>query len=201
MDRNKLLILDINGLLCHKVNKPCDGEESDSEDINKNYLDRKFYKVYSRPGVDKFLIWCLENHDVAIWSSTTNYNAEPILKWLFPKHEMLSRLKFDWYRNNTNLDPDFGLDSRVENYDTVKNLKNVWSHPYINESRKYSKTNTIIIDDSVRKTRFNNSDNVLIVDKYSPLNWSESDEDICWVEDIQNKIIEKFEIIDLKHAL
>lgn len=191
----KLLVLDLNGLLCYKVHPPYE-KNSDND-----FLDRKFYRVYRRPGVEEFLIWCMDNYDVAVWSSTTTFNAESILKWIFPKRGMLFKLRFSWYRNNTNLDPDFELDPRVENYDTVKNLANIWSHPNINESRQYSKTNTLIIDDSIRKTRFNNSDNVLIVEKFAPLSLLSSDNDICWVEDIQNKIIEKFEIIDLKHTV
>lgn len=195
MPGKPLLVLDINGLLCYKVKqpymKPDDG----------NFLDRKFYRVYRRPGVEEFLEWCLKNYDVAMWSSTTTYNAQPILKWLFPLRGTLKPVKFSWYRDRTNLDPDYNIDNRVQNHDTVKNLVNIWSDPYVNDSRRYNKFNTLIVDDSVRKTRFNNEDNVLIVDKYSPIACEASEENTSWVELLQDRIVEKFDTLKLSSCL
>ena len=158
----KLIILDINGLLCHKERLP--QSEIDAMPDSDEYLKRRIYIVRKHTDVDKFLEWCFDNYHVAFWSSTTSYNAKPIIDQLLNTSDIPKRAKFIWYRDRTRLDPDYGVNNDIKEHDTVKTLSDVWSHPYVNQYRLYSNTNTLLVDDSARKTRFNHPDNVVNFD-------------------------------------
>lgn len=187
MDATKpkdLLILDMNGLVCYKEKPPYNNSE-----LPQDFLERNSYRVYKRPGADMFLRYCLKKYNVAIWSSTTQYNVKPILNWIF-KPKQLRKLAFIWYRNQTKLDPDYGKSEypSITEYDTVKNLADVWSNPYFNRLRKYGKTNTLIVDDSSNKVRFNPKNNVLVVESYKGFSNTINNkkcEDIMEYEDIK----------------
>lgn len=166
-----LLILDINGLLCRKVQK-------DHPEAN---LVRPGYGVILRPGYKEFLEQCYAQYDVAFFSSTTKRNAEVILK-AFLSTEQFKQTKFIWYRDRTSLDPDWHADQiesdnswndttwqkeEIKTHSTIKLLQNVWNNPMINAQRKYNTSNTLICDDSAMKLRYNPQKNCLIVPAFA----------------------------------
>lgn len=166
----KLVILDLNGLLIDKVrNFKCDIT------TDLDYLDHPNGKIriFKRPEAEWFIETLLEKYDVAVWSSTTKPNAEFMLNAVFSK-DQIKQLKFVWYRARTQLDPDYGKDETVKDFDTVKRLEQVWLDPYINTSRQYSVENTVIIDDEMHKIRHNPEQTRIIAEVFDYRSYDEN---------------------------
>lgn len=159
---SRLLLLDINGVLCCKYKKDNDLSERLS---HSDLLELKSYSVMLRPGYREFLNFCYEHFTVAFFSSTTRQNANAILeKILTPEHK--SKTLFRWFRDRTQLDPHYGIIPEIEKHDTVKKLEDVFNCPLFNEDRKYGLGNTLLCDDSAQKTRFNESKNIVIFPEF-----------------------------------
>jgi len=171
----KLLILDLNGLLVSKQNKPIK---------NCCYAEHKCgkYYVYLRPQVFEFIEQILNLYDVAIFSSTTFKNAMPIVELLFKEQQ--SKLKFKWFRDRTEYDPD------TDDHSTIKELVRVWRNPTANWERTYNKHNTLICDDDLSKVRFNSENNYLVVAKFDP----KTENDLV-LEDLVAQIEDKFSVM------
>lgn len=147
----RLILLDLNGVLCRKIT---------SGPMPENAFDLRAYAVEPRPGVTEFLEFCYSHYAVGFFSSTTFKNADPILKKLLtPEQYKLSTIK--WFRDRTRFDPD------NTNHETVKVLKDLFENPVTNYDRVWNETNTLLIDDSEQKTRFNSKGNVLLVKSYT----------------------------------
>lgn len=135
----RLLILDINGLLCCKIKS------------------NAWYDVVIRPGVTTFLSHCYNHYRVAFFSSTTQQNAEPILVHLLTRKQIMNT-EFVWYRDRTHRD-----DRDPTGIKTIKKLSDVFDNPVINQHNAYHPGNTLIVDDEASKMIFNDPRNVLIV--------------------------------------
>lgn len=146
----RLLILDINGLLCCKVSK------DHVPDARTEILELGKYNVILRPHARKFLECCYRDYTVAFFSSTTYTNANLILEKLLTAQQKESTC-FRWFRDRTRLDSAGNKD-----YDTIKNLADVFDNPVINEKRIFNWSNTLLCDDSKIKTRFNPDKNIII---------------------------------------
>lgn len=194
----KLVILDVNGISACKVKK---------NTFTGTYqkVDLKVYNFVLNPAIRDFINELFDKkYEVAIWSSTTYRNASSVIEKVFTP-EQKENLVFEWYRDKMKvrlewhevepeLDPEYGLNENIKSYDTVKNLEKVFKSPLINSEGIYNKTNTILIDDSVFKTRFNNSENLIIVPSYNLdeiLNLKQKD-------DIVDILIEERNLIDKK---
>lgn len=203
-DQRQLLVLDINGLLCRKVKKY-------SEEHIQVDLQLQSYGVKLRPGYRKFLTRCYTKYDVAFFTSTTQRNAEIILKKLLTKKQF-KQVKFVWYRDRTYLDPDwyaFGesachqkhsyeisahpswefenfQEEQIQKHSTIKHLSAIWRNPIINAERKYSEKNTLICDDSYMKLRLNPRSNCLPILPYV------KDEEEQTLNDVWKEIVKQF---------
>lgn len=155
----RLLILDINGVLCCKVSK--DSKIGDALEL----LVLNAYTIIMRPGYREFLDFCYKNYTVAFFSSTTYSNASVILEKLLT-HEQKSATAFCWFRDRTHSDPDYQKDSNIRIHDTIKILSDVFDDPTVNAEHKYHSRNTLLCDDSKTKNRFNNSNNVVIFEPF-----------------------------------
>lgn len=183
-----LLILDVNGLICRKEKK---NDDSMVDETTQVYIDFDFYKVYRRVGVDNFLIALFDKYRVGFWTSTTERNAGKIIDWIIPK-SVKDQLHFIWFRDRTRLDPDYGVTDGIEHYDTVKTLTDIWQNPHINYKRTYNERNTLLVDDSVKKTRFNSEHNVLIVEPFGAAEVATE-----WIDEALLKISTKFQLMDI----
>ena len=159
----RLIILDINGVLCHKyfVGKLNGKEISKLKDLPFEQITLRSFIVFVRPHAYKFLDFCFENFDVGFFSSTTYQNAWSILEKLLSK-EQQKQVKFYWYRDRTRLDPEYPKDG-IENFDTVKKIKDILESPIVNRNRDYTNRNVVLIDDSEDKTRFNDKKNIYTI--------------------------------------
>lgn len=154
-----LILFDVNGVLCFKVREKTELAGLDDQDIIK----AASYWMVLRPGIVEILRRLSKEHTLGIFSSTTFKNVNPILSVL-EKHGVKFSIKA--YREYTQLDPDFEKNDNIKEFDTVKRLNMIWQHPYFNTQRQWNERNTLLIDDSTLKTRFNNDANVLIVESF-----------------------------------
>ena len=156
---NKLLILDINGLLCKRIDKDV------VYDSKLKCVKLPGYNVILRPHYKEFLQHCYHYYHVAIFTSGSKRNTKVILDALLTK-EQLKNTQFIWCRDRNRLDPDFNTDIFTTSFDTIKYLQDVYDNPIINEHRIYNDTNTLLLDDSHRKCRFNNPNNFMICNTF-----------------------------------
>lgn len=150
----KLLILDINGVLCCKVNK------NSNINLQMQTINLNNYTVILRPGCREFLEYCYKNYNVGFYSSTPFYNANAILNILLTKEQHQNTI-FKWYRDRTHIDPE------NKKFGTIKKIEDIFDNPVINEKFLYSYNNTILCDDSFSKTRFNNYKNIIIIPTFT----------------------------------
>jgi hypothetical protein len=132
----KLVLLDVNGVL--------------------GYKEKGKFVFYS--GVQDFLKQLKEKYIVGIFSSTTDKNVSKILfrltkNWKEEFHPIMDRSMTCF-------------DNEGESYETIKLLIQFWENPVHNAERKWCCSNTLLLDDSRKKVRLNDTRNVLIVEHY-----------------------------------
>lgn len=173
MNNPKLLLLDINGLLCKKVAK----------NINTNLqtIDLHSYRVILRPYYKEFLHFRYTHFHIGFYSSTSQRNADIILKGMLTENQMHDTCLF-WFRDQTKLD----IESTNE-YDTVKPLNDVYH--YFNGF--FNKTNTLLIDDSYQKIRYNDMNNILLCHQFKGV---ESDTHLI---ELMSMIVYRYDMIKL----
>ena len=161
----KLVIFDLDGVFFDRVKL----KDLDQSDLDQNELDdRKYYdyvwmRYYIKTGLYKFIYECSKKYDIAIYTSITNNNVHNILKKIFGV-QYKKKFKFILAREYVKFDPDYGDDPDTENYDTVKYLDDIFMSPIYSKNRTYNKDNTVIVDDSYKKIRFNDPKNVILFD-------------------------------------
>lgn len=172
----KLLILDLNGLFCYKLIKVINEVPVPPELIAeaKKKLEHlkcsvgEYYDIYFHPGAKDFIKWCLNNFEVGLYSSTTWYNVNIILKGVVTKKER-GKLKFIWCRDRCLLHPKYGTDGKVKKYDTIKDLSLIVKNPVLNYKREYTMENILAIDDSLEKMIYNPEGSYIIIEAYDPI--------------------------------
>lgn len=152
MRQIKLILLDVDGVLLVRTNK--------KEDYPYFKQGKKF--CYVRPGAKEFIAACASKYDIVIYTSMMYSNVKSVLNQAFGLNFIKYNINFICSREYTKLDPDYKHNPNIKSYDTIKLLDNVLSSPIINENRKYNIENTILIDDSYRKVRFNDISSVII---------------------------------------
>ena len=194
-----LLLLDINGVLCIKITKLeynkiiKDNTDAFSE---MKVIKLLSYYVVVRPGCYEFLDFVYTNFDVGYFSSTTQKNARGILNSVISQ-EQEDETKVFWFRDRTHFDPDSGsiqgvnyiTNTSATVFDTIKLLSDIYDNPILNHRRQYNGGNTILCDDSERKTRFNNSNNVIIFPKF------DGNKDDVVLFEMMDIISERFEML------
>jgi hypothetical protein len=163
-ESKNLVLLDLDGLLFIRIKKREIADKMDEIKSTYNTFEHKVYLYVLRPGYDVFIDYCLENYHVGIFSSITKENISIVVDNVFGSR--VDKLKFILDRNLTKLDPDFGNPKynhlHIKPHDTIKNIYDVISNPIINTNRIYDLYNTIIVDDSFRKLRFNRWDSICV---------------------------------------
>lgn len=152
----KLIILDMNGLLIHRLFT----KNKESKDILPDVKHIGNFLVWKRPGAEELLNFLLENFDVAIWSSMSKYNLNPFVNYIFDDSEnnRKDKLKFVWDQTNC---------ESVKHPETDKKplfLKNI--SDVCKEFPEYEKYNILLVDDSKLKSRNNSPYNLYLVDDW-----------------------------------
>lgn len=190
-DDKPLLILDVNGLLCYKLYKPNYDEKNPPCDNYDKIKINNFY-VYLRPDIKSFLSRCFVIGDVGFWSSTTRFNAEPLLDYILTDSQK-DKVIFRWYRDHTRFNPLFGKDPEIKVSDTIKDLNDIWSNPVVNRDRKYNQQNTILCDDDPKKVSVNEDKNIILAETFDP--WKQEYDDTV-IDDLIYRIDGAFEALN-----
>jgi hypothetical protein len=165
----RLIILDLNGLLIHRVYK---NDYSKYKHIfetqynlgNLSRPERKGnFAVWLRPNVKQFLLWLMEHFHVAIWSSVLKHNIEPIVETLLTDEYERDRLFFWWNQENCLVEDDPTATDPKKAKSFYKCLSYVWDNVDINERWLKNQPNnkldlrdhTLLIDDNKLKVRDN----------------------------------------------
>lgn len=153
---DKLLILDIDGTLIHTEKYPHD------DDVENNKYDFSNYEFvyYKRPHLDKFLSWCLNKFEVAIWTAASLDYASFVIENLFQDS---SQLKFIF----TSLQTTNTYNAETSERRTIKNLKKI-------KNKGYNLEKVIIVDDTA-STFCKNYGNAI---KINPYFGSDSDNEL-----------------------
>ena len=169
---SKLLLLDINGLLCCKTNQ---------NETNLSSIHLKAYHVILRPYYKEFLDFCYKHFNVGFFTSTTEKNAKIILNNLLTE-EQIKNTKLMWFRDRTHLDYE-----SYKTFNTIKKLNDIYDYPLFN--CQYHEHNTILIDDSFNKVRYNEPKNIIICNAFH------GDHNDTHLIELIHKIVEQFELI------
>jgi hypothetical protein len=139
-----LLILDLNGILCHRVRK----ERADLYPHlpYRTAVDRiANTPVIPRPHIDEFLTTLSEHFCLAIWTSAKPKTAKSLLKALVPE-SISTHLLFAWSQKHCDRLEKLEVDTTRNDTVFLKSLAKVWrTFPLWNPS------NTLLIDDSPDK--------------------------------------------------
>lgn len=156
----KLILLDVDDVLLVRTNRKAD---------YPCFKQGKQF-CYVRPGAKEFIEACSAQYDVGIYTSMISSNVKSVLNQAFGENFIQCHIDFICSREYTRLDPDYRHDPKIKSYDTVKLIDNILGSPILNEKRKYNVENTILIDNSYRKVRFNDISSVIVFkasDKFS----------------------------------
>ncbi|XVE83671.1 hypothetical protein DITRI_Ditri16bG0105200 [Diplodiscus trichospermus] len=143
--KNKLLVLDLNGLLADIVYAPPQNYTADALIAGR--------AVFKRPFCDDFLRFCFERFEVGIWSSRNRKNVDRFIDFLMG--DMKRKLLFCWdssYCTATR----FNTPGHKYKPLVFKELRKIWDDPDLPwEKGYYNEANTLLIDDSPYKALLN----------------------------------------------
>jgi hypothetical protein len=168
----RLIILDLNGVLCDRLYKPKLSKDDKGTRLGE-------FLTWPRPGLEDFMTRLTDNYDVAIWSSMERVNTYNIINSYL--HPYIScKFKFIWDQSmctNIGVHP-----TQPQKHLYLKELSKVWK-----EYLEYDQTNTILVDDSSLKCR-NNPLNTSI----HPTTWSRDMVDDDGLDDIILNVQQNF---------
>jgi len=164
----RLIILDLNGLLVHRIYKDeyYKSKRLFEEQYNLGHLPRPERKgnfaVWFRPNIKEFLDWLMEHFHVAIWSSVLHHNIAPIVESLLPDEHDRSRLLFWWNQEHCFVEDDPTTKDPKKAKSFYKRLTSVWDTVDINDRWLINqpdnvdlRDHTLLIDDNKLKVRDN----------------------------------------------
>lgn len=149
---NKLLILDVNGVLIDIVRTVSGG-----------------YETKKRPFCEDFLHFCLENFDVGIWSSAPKKYLDSTVDDLLGDEK--KRLIFSWDKSYCTKTGFMTPENKYKQL-VCKELKKVWGNEFILDGEPwlfngyYNESNTLLVDDSPYKSLLNPAHSAIFPDSY-----------------------------------
>ncbi|MED6130592.1 hypothetical protein PIB30_002185 [Stylosanthes scabra] len=162
--KNKLLILDMNGLLADFVKKVPQGSRTPDFNI---YGGRKgSIKVFKRPFCDDFLQFCLDRFHVGVWSSRKKKKLGRAVNKIF--RQLGSKLLFRWDRSQCTKTPTCTLEDKDKPI-VFKELRKLWekvddSLPW--KKGEFNESNTLLLDDSPYKSLLNPRNSAIFPNSY-----------------------------------
>ncbi|MED6196807.1 hypothetical protein PIB30_050779 [Stylosanthes scabra] len=162
--KNKLLILDMNGLLADFVKKVPQGSRTPDFNI---YGGRKgSTKVFKRPFCDDFLQFCLDRFHVGVWSSRKKKKLGRAVNKIF--RQLASKLLFRWDRSQCTKTPTCTLEDKDKPI-VFKEIRKLWekvddSLPW--KKGEFNESNTLLLDDSPYKAILNPRNSAIFPNSY-----------------------------------
>lgn len=151
----KLLVLDVNGLLVAKYKRSDKGRPPTSIG---GYGVVGSSLVYKRPSCDAFLLFCLENFHVGIWSSMLEDNVHMVLDHIYrssTKEHQFEYMKHQFAFTMSQMDctnTGFRNPEKRQQPLFLKDLRNVWA---MFRPGEFNEKNTLLIDDTPYKALHN----------------------------------------------
>jgi len=150
LPKQKLLVLDVNGVTCRKV--------YDRERVLASTADAytpSGMALFKRPGVDGMLQAAVSaGWAIVLWSSAVRATVDAIRHALFPSVPVIAILSHE----NSPTDEHHVRIRAGKNWSIFKDLEILWREPAMN----CDETSTIIVDDSWRKIRLQPQNAVLV---------------------------------------
>ncbi|KAH7673379.1 Protein-serine/threonine phosphatase protein [Dioscorea alata] len=147
LPRQKLLVLDLNGLLADILSDPHKAHKADIRIRGKS--------LFKRPFCDDFLKFCFERFNIGVWSSRVRYNVDSVVDFLMG--DLKQKLLFCWDLSKCTT-TGFRTIENVHKPLVLKDLKKLWNkeEPDLQwEIGEYTSSNTLLIDDSPYKALCN----------------------------------------------
>ncbi|XP_020572895.1 uncharacterized protein LOC110019537 isoform X2 [Phalaenopsis equestris] len=145
--RKKLLVLDLNGILCDVV--------FGSHGSRLPYKKVSLRSVFKRPFLDEFLAFCFERFAVGVWSSRNKNNIIGVINYVM--RDSKDRLLFCWDQSKCTFTGFNTIENRHKPL-VLKELMKLWDKEEADlpwEKGEYSPSNTLLIDDSPYKALSN----------------------------------------------
>jgi hypothetical protein len=164
----RLIILDLNGLLIHRLykddyfkSKPLFQDQYQNGHLEQ--AERKGnFAVWFRPNIKEFLSWLMDHFHVAIWSSVLQHNIAPIVETILPDEHERDRLLFWWNQEHCYVEDDPTASDPKKSKSFFKRLTTVWDAVDVNERWLMNqpqdadlREHTLLIDDNKAKVRDN----------------------------------------------
>ncbi|XP_015579929.1 uncharacterized protein LOC8289053 [Ricinus communis] len=156
--KNKLLVLDLNGLLVDIVSCPPKGYKADVK------IRRK--AIFMRPFCLDFLKFCFERFEVGVWSSRIKKNFDDVIDYVMG--DMKHKLLFCWDLSHCTLTQFNTLENKHKPL-VFKELRRIWEKddpelPW--EKGYYNESNTLLLDDSPYKALLNPANTAVFPHSY-----------------------------------
>ncbi|KAK7378735.1 hypothetical protein VNO80_04182 [Phaseolus coccineus] len=152
----KLLVMNLNGLLLHRVHRSKKGGIHRS--VDGRY---RGYLVFRRPFSGEFMKFCLERFEVGIWSSAMEHNIDAALAYAIGP--LRKNILFVWDQRQCT---DSGFKS-LENACKplfFKEVSKVWEN--VKKGGPFSASNTLLIDDNPYKAFLNPDNSAIFPESY-----------------------------------
>ncbi|EXB89649.1 Uncharacterized FCP1-like domain-containing protein [Morus notabilis] len=162
--KKKLLVLDVNGLLCQKIFRYDKAKLPNSSSVP--VIECGSFLVYKRPYCDEFMNFCLERFEVGIWSTAREGNLNSVLDCIM--EGLKSKLLFVWDQSHCTSSGFYTLEKKGKPI-FLKDLKKLWKNinAILPESKgQFSKSNTLLIDDKPYKALLNPLHSAIFPDEY-----------------------------------
>ncbi|XP_050910458.1 uncharacterized protein LOC127125701 isoform X1 [Lathyrus oleraceus] len=156
--KKKLLIMNLNGFLLHRVHVRDTKGIPKSRTADYKY---RYFLLFKRPFSEEFMKFCLERFEVGIWSSAMEHNIDCALRCAIGSSE--NKLLFVWDQNKCT-DSDFKSLENEKKPLFFKELKKVWSR--VKKGGPYSASNTLLIDDKPYKALLNPPNTTIFTESY-----------------------------------
>lgn len=141
-----LLVLDLNGILCHRLRKNKEPAINISNGFRRASCFIANTPVIPRPHLEDFLTFLDEHFCLAVWTSAKTKTAKQLVQQLFPT-PIAQRLLFVWAQNRCTTNTLVGQSDDDPLF--VKQLDRVWK-----EYPLWNPFNTLLLDDSPDKCPF-----------------------------------------------
>ncbi|KAF7148601.1 hypothetical protein RHSIM_Rhsim03G0082500 [Rhododendron simsii] len=160
--RKKLLVLDLNGLLVHRVYRF--RPNTNVQNYPPPDVISGPFLVFTRPFCSEFLEFCFERFEVGIWSSARERSIDTILSSI--KTGLKDKLLFVWDQEKCT-DSGFKSLERKRKPIFLKELRKLWEDPTLPWCcGPYSSSNTLLIDDARYKALLNPPNTAIFLQSY-----------------------------------
>nr|KYP70945.1 hypothetical protein KK1_010186 [Cajanus cajan] len=160
--KKKLLVMNLNGLLLHRVHLSKKSEIPESREADGRY---RSYLVFKRPFSEEFMKFCLERFEVGIWSSAMEHNIDDALNYAIGASR--KRMLFIWDQDQCT-NSGFKCKGNARKPIFFKELRKVFED--VKKGGPFSASNTLLIDDNPYKAFLNPVCTWIFPESYDPHN-------------------------------